>query len=48
LRTEEFLETIFSLAEVGYVNAKEAPTLLQTALLIKEYAAEFQLARPAR
>ncbi|OON67109.1 cupin domain-containing protein [Hymenobacter sp. CRA2] len=48
LRTEEFLETLFSLAQSGLVTAEGTPGWLQTSLLLHEYAAEFRLAKPPR
>ncbi|WP_400191442.1 cupin domain-containing protein [Hymenobacter sp. B81] len=48
LRTEEFLENVFGLAQDGQVNAQGKPGLLPAAVLAGEYAPEFRLARPPR
>jgi quercetin dioxygenase-like cupin family protein len=48
LRTEELLETTFTLAQAGLVTAEGAPGLLQSALLLGEFDQEFRLARPPR
>lgn len=48
LRTEELLETTFSLAQAGLVGPDGAPGLMQAAVLLGEFGREFRLARPAR
>ncbi|MCC3159621.1 cupin domain-containing protein [Hymenobacter sp. 15J16-1T3B] len=48
LRTEELLETTFSLAQAGLVGASGAPGLLQASVLLPAYDREFRLARPPR
>ncbi|GAB3823759.1 cupin domain-containing protein [Hymenobacter jeollabukensis] len=48
LRTEDLLETVFSLAQAGLVKADGAPGLLQAAVLLPAYDQEFRLARPPR
>lgn len=47
-RTEELLETTFSLAQAGLVRPDGTPGLLQAAVLLTEFDQEFRLARPAR
>jgi quercetin dioxygenase-like cupin family protein len=47
LRTEMFFETFFGLAQDGRTNSKGLPTLLQLAVLIREYPEEIRLARPS-
>jgi quercetin dioxygenase-like cupin family protein len=47
LRTEEFFEAGFGLAEAGKVNPRTGiPGLLQVAPLAREYSTEFRLASP--
>jgi quercetin dioxygenase-like cupin family protein len=48
LRSEEFLTSVFQLAQDGQVSAAGNPTLLQFALLMREYRQEYRLAAPAR
>ncbi|RAK69459.1 cupin domain-containing protein [Hymenobacter edaphi] len=48
LRTEDLLETVFSLAQAGLVKADGAPGLLQASVLLPAYDQEFRLARPPR
>ncbi|KAA9339333.1 cupin domain-containing protein [Hymenobacter busanensis] len=48
LRTEEFMESMFGLAQDGRVNAQGAPGLLHVAVLADEFAPEFRLANPPR
>ncbi|GAB2951384.1 hypothetical protein GCM10027048_15450 [Hymenobacter coalescens] len=48
LRTEDLLETLFTLAQAGLVTAEGVPGLLQTSLLLPEFDREFRLARPPR
>jgi quercetin dioxygenase-like cupin family protein len=48
LRTEDFFETIWGLARAGRTNARGTPTVLQGAVLMRAYAAEFRLVRPPR
>lgn len=47
LSTEYFLETGMGLATAGKVNKKGMPSLLQTALLVRQYKNVFRLAKPA-
>jgi quercetin dioxygenase-like cupin family protein len=46
LRTEMFFETFFGLARDGKTNSKGLPNLLSMAVILREYDAEMQLARP--
>ncbi|MFC7725329.1 cupin domain-containing protein [Nocardioides sp. GCM10028917] len=46
LRTEMFFETFFGLAKDGRTNSKGLPNLLSMAVILREYDAEMQLARP--
>ena len=46
LRTEMFFETFFGLASDGRTNSKGLPNLLSMAVILREYDAEMQLARP--
>jgi mannose-6-phosphate isomerase-like protein (cupin superfamily) len=46
MRTEMFFETFFGLAKDGRTNSKGLPNLLSMAVLLREYDAEMQLARP--
>jgi mannose-6-phosphate isomerase-like protein (cupin superfamily) len=46
LRTEMFFETFFGLAKDGRTNDKGLPNLLSMAVLMREFDAEMQLARP--
>lgn len=46
LRTEMFFETFFGLAKDGRTNSKGLPNPLSMAVLLREYDAEIQLARP--
>lgn len=48
LRSEEFLTSVFQLAQDGQVSAAGNPSLLQSALLVHEFRQEFKLAAPAR
>jgi quercetin dioxygenase-like cupin family protein len=46
LKTEAFFETVWGLAKDGKVNDKGVPSLLQVALIAREYGDEFRLASP--
>jgi quercetin dioxygenase-like cupin family protein len=46
LKTEAFFETAWGLARDGQVNERGMPGLLQSAVLMNEYADEFRLAKP--
>jgi quercetin dioxygenase-like cupin family protein len=46
LKTEAFFETLWGLARAGKTDEKGVPNLLQVAVLFREYAGEFRLARP--
>lgn len=47
MRTEDFFETFFELAQAGKVNAKNGlPNPVQLAVLAREYEEEIHLARP--
>jgi quercetin dioxygenase-like cupin family protein len=47
LRTEEFFESFFSIAQQGRTDRRTGmPNLLQTAVIAHEFAAEARLARP--
>lgn len=48
LRTEAFFEAMWGLAHDGKTNEKGVPNLLQTAVLMTEYADEFRLVSPPR
>ncbi|WP_165903770.1 cupin domain-containing protein [Hymenobacter gummosus] len=48
LRTEELLETTFTLAQAGLVTPEGAPGLLQSSLLLSEFGREYRLANPPR
>jgi glyoxylate utilization-related uncharacterized protein len=49
LRTAEFMETTFGLARDGRVNPRTGvPGLLQMALTLREFDAEFRLVKPPR
>ncbi|AYA36821.1 cupin domain-containing protein [Hymenobacter oligotrophus] len=48
LRTEEFLETVFTLAQAGLVTPGGVPGVLQSSLLAGEFEGEFRLAEPPR
>jgi uncharacterized protein YbjT (DUF2867 family) len=46
MKTEEFFETIWSLARDGKTNEMGVPNLLQVAVIAREYAGEVRLASP--
>jgi quercetin dioxygenase-like cupin family protein len=46
LRTEEFFESFFGLAQDGRVTAAGVPPPLHAAVLLREYRDEFRLTRP--
>jgi len=46
LKTEAFFETVWGLAEDGKTNERGVQNLLQVAIIFREYAGEFRLARP--
>jgi quercetin dioxygenase-like cupin family protein/uncharacterized membrane protein len=48
LRTQQFYETLWGLAADGKTNTAGIPHLLQLAVLLQEYAAEFVLTSPPR
>lgn len=48
LKTETFFETVWGLARDGKVDDRGRPNLLQTAVLMREYADEFRLTKPPR
>ena len=48
LKTETFFETVWGLASDGKVDDRGRPSLLQTAVLMREYADEFRLTKPPR
>ncbi|KUG07257.1 cupin domain-containing protein [Solirubrum puertoriconensis] len=48
LRTEEFLETVFTMAQAGLVTPSGVPGVLQSSLLAGEFDGEFRLAKPPR
>jgi quercetin dioxygenase-like cupin family protein len=48
LRTEDFFEAVWRLAGAGRTNAAGRPHVLQGAVLMRAYAAEFRLLRPPR
>jgi quercetin dioxygenase-like cupin family protein len=48
LQTQQFFESFFSLAQQGKTNGRTGmPSPLQTAVIVQEFAAEVQLARPS-
>lgn len=47
LRTEALFEAFWGLAQAGETDAQGKPNLLQSAVILHEYAPEFRLARPA-
>ena len=46
LRMEPLFETLFGLGRDGRTNDRGLPTLLQGAVMLKEYEEEYRLARP--
>lgn len=46
LETESFFETLWGLARDGKTNEKGAPNLFRMAVIAREYADEFRLAKP--
>lgn len=46
LRTEEFFEAVWGLAQDGRTDERGRPGLLQAAVIARAYADEFRLARP--
>jgi quercetin dioxygenase-like cupin family protein len=46
LRTEQFFETVYGLAAAGKVNDKGVPDLPRSAVIAKDFAAEFRPATP--
>jgi hypothetical protein len=46
LRTEDFFEIIFGLAQDGKTNSAGVPNLLQIAVIMQHYRQEFRLGKP--
>lgn len=48
LRTENFFETYFALAQAGKLNERGLPNMLQMALLMREFDREMRVMQPPR